>query len=154
MSRHGWDYVLKKDKDDKKSSSVREQQKGEERLTQCGGKDKINPGVPWAGENHWDFCTTLWSAASLRDAGPYGGRNGPPSACLIRLNPRSVVSMLRASRCSNHLLLQRCGLGGVGAAQRWCPGALSLAGKTSSWLTAWDPRGALQQSQRAQDGSE
>ena len=44
--------------------------------------------------------------------------------------------------------------GGGGAAQRWCPGALSLAGKTSSWLTAWDPRGALQQSQRAQDGSE
>lgn len=61
-SRHGWDYVLKKDKDDKKSSSVREQQKGEERLTQRGGEDKMNPGVPWAGENHWDFCTALFGA--------------------------------------------------------------------------------------------
>ena len=62
VSRHGWDFVLKKDKDDKKSSSVREQQKGEERLTQRGGKDKINPGVLWAGENHWDFCTALFGA--------------------------------------------------------------------------------------------
>ena len=41
-----------------------------------------------------------------------------------------------------------------GAAQHWRPGALGLAGKTSSWLTAWDPLGAMQQSQCAQDGSE
>lgn len=55
-----WDCVLKKDKDKKKSSSVREQQKGEERLTQHGGEDKINSGVPWAGENRWDFCTAVF----------------------------------------------------------------------------------------------
>lgn len=53
---------MKKDKDIKKSSGVRAQQKGEERLTQRGGKDKINSSVPWAGENHWDFCTAVLGA--------------------------------------------------------------------------------------------
>ena len=53
---------MKKDKDIKKSSSVRAQQKGEERLTQRGGKDKINSGVPWAGENHWEFCPAVFGA--------------------------------------------------------------------------------------------
>ena len=41
-----------------------------------------------------------------------------------------------------------------GEAQRWHPGALSPPGKTSSWLTARDPRGALQKRYCAQDGSE